>query len=142
MLWWFDDEYDRQLRGLSGHAQHLLWWLLERFFSVSAVEGSLQNEEEGVFYTDVLLVPFLLMCIIAALLNPDISSDSTEAFVWVPTIYQSFLFDPDSNIFFFLVKVSISKFPMMNELCRPSPKKHEDKTFIDCLTFTNIKQLC
>ena len=25
---------------------------------------------------------------------------------------------------------------MMNELCRPSPKKHEDKTFIDCLTLS------
>lgn len=112
VLWWFDDEYDRQLRGLCGHAQHLLCGLLERFFSVSAVKGSLWNEEEGVFYTAVLVVPFLLMRIIAALLNPDISSDSTEAFVWLQPCIK-LLFDYDPNILFYRKGKSLFKILIM-----------------------------
>jgi hypothetical protein len=48
------------------------------------------------------------MCIIATLLNPDISSDSTEAFVWIqPNLSKLFVWSWSQQVFC-LVKVSIS----------------------------------
>ena len=99
-----------------------------------------QIEKWGVSDPTVLAVLLILMCTIATLLVPDISSDYTEAFVW-------FLNDFDPNficLILFLcfppmLKVSnqhLSKYEFYNEeliYCRPSPTciKNEDRQFID-----------